>query len=369
VLWFDDRDETTEGERLFAAFNEHDPVSPAFERARQAIVDDHLRANELVTKLAAQGIAAEVEGPLQPGPSTTLDSNHSTWYSRSAADGGLDFDFVKGYAGARASGIHVIDVEMGWDLASSRLPTPGELTPVSPADGTHGAAVLGALGANRGDDGFEGLVSEASFRIAQVDSADPEKNVFNVVRAVAQQARQPAVVLIEREMTKLEGENLLCCLPLERWSIGRRVLRFATGRGIHVVQAAGNGSHELAALDVRTDSIVVAARDPDGTRSVSSNRGERIDLWGPGRFVTTLNGGGLLGGFGGTSSAAAVVAAAVAALCGILSHNGFVDLPPDQMRRMLINTGSSSAAGTAPMPDLRKAVRALEAGRGTFERR
>jgi hypothetical protein len=166
-------------------------------------------------------------------------------------------------------------------------------------------------------------------------------------------------------------------------------IALATSRGIHVIQAAGNGNMNLdnAACfgspfpNGRPDSgaIIVGAGGPSAAACNSgaperaklsfSTYGARVNLQGWGACVTTTGYGDLYNAgvnsyytasFDGTSSATPIVASTVVALSGILKIRGFT-ATPQQMRDALIATGTGQTGGAhiGPLPNLRTALNSL----------
>jgi Subtilase family len=169
------------------------------------------------------------------------------------------------------------------------------------------------------------------------------------------------------------------------WPDDLTAIQYAVGRGVIVVEAAGNGAEHLDddafggpgpgfrphrpnpfrrdGLD--SGSILVGAgappggRAPDRSRLRFSNWGTAIDAQGWGRDVATTGGLGpgadearpgadedawYTGGFAGTSSAAPMVAGALACVQGVLRAQGRAPLDPARARVALRETGSSQQA-------------------------
>ncbi|MGA7215447.1 MAG: S8 family serine peptidase, partial [Terrimicrobiaceae bacterium] len=169
-------------------------------------------------------------------------------------------------------------------------------------------------------------------------------------------------------------------IAIEWWPDDLAAIRYATGRGIIVIEAAGNGAEDLddAIYDARpagfpatwvnpfrraqdSGAILVGAgapppgthgRDhgPDRSRLDFSNYSAIIDAQGWGREVTTCGYGDLQGGdnedlwytdtFSGTSSASPIVVGAVGSLQGALRAAGKQLLTPASARQLLRTTGS-----------------------------
>jgi subtilisin family serine protease len=199
-------------------------------------------------------------------------------------------------------------------------------------------------------------------------------------------------------------------IAMEWWPDDYDAIRFATAKGVIVVEAAGNGAENLSDAFYDTpapgfpaswrnpfnpanpSSLAVLAgagapppgthgRDhgPDRSRLDFSNYGARLDAQGWGREVTTAGYGDLQGGaeniwytdqFSGTSSASPIVVGAIACIQGIQRAAGRPVLGPADAIALLRATGSpqQDAPGRPATqrignrPDIRAAVAKLAAG-------
>ena len=237
--------------------------------------------------------------------------------------------------------------------------------------------------------GVDGICPEAAVRAV---SYQPEER-FGSARAIAHAAnalRPGDVLLIEMQRpgprAKEEGDSQDGYLPMSYWPDDLTAIQYAVGRGVIVVEAAGNGAEHLddAAYagpgpgfrphrpnpflrdGLDSGSILVGAgappggrRGPDRSRLRFSNWGTALDAQGWGRDVATT--GGLGGGadearpgededawytdaFAGTSAAAPMVAGALACVQGVLRAEGRTPLDPAQARTALRETGSPQQA-------------------------
>ena len=174
-------------------------------------------------------------------------------------------------------------------------------------------------------------------------------------------------------------------LPVEFWDDVYDAVTIATGRGVVVVAAAGNGAEDLDHPRYRgkldragrdSGAILVGAGAPaepgyvDRARLDFSNYGSRVDVQGWGRMVATLDYGDLQGCdahgrkytglFAGTSSASPVVAGAAVLLESIVQTQRGCALDPRAVR----STGTPQTDGPAgpasqnigPRPDLARAI-------------
>jgi hypothetical protein len=174
-------------------------------------------------------------------------------------------------------------------------------------------------------------------------------------------------------------------VPVEWWPDDYDAIRYAVGRGVIVVEAAGNGGENLddPIYDAPapgfpaswsnpfrrgprdSGAILVGAgapppgthgadHGPDRSRLEFSNYGAAIDAQGWGVEVTTCGYGDLQGGsnedfwytdrFNGTSSASPVVVGALGCVQGILRARGIAPLTPQAARDLLRSTGTPQQA-------------------------
>lgn len=171
-----------------------------------------------------------------------------------------------------------------------------------------------------------------------------------------------------------------CYMPLEDYKPVRDTIAYLTEeRGVHVVLAAANGNINLdhpyfeGYYDRnKFDSggiFAGAVNSKTGLRSSFSEYGSRVDLNSWGDSVTTTSWSkeqpttAYTHTFGGTSSANPILAGVVASLQGVARNNGIGNLPPKDLRRILVATGYPQVNGNRSeigvQPDLNLAIKKL----------
>jgi subtilisin family serine protease len=320
-------------------------------------------------------------------------------YSAPVGIGAMD---VWPQAGAKGRGVTICDIEGAWNTTHEDLPRGIRLiggTMLAALDWrNHGTAVLGEMVSVPNSKGCVGIAHEAG---AVVQSAFIG-GVFNLASALTNATahlRAGDVILIELQATGPNGKYV----AMQFWPDIFSAIVAATAKGITVVEAAGNGDENFdlpifAGTGLQKDSgaIVVGAGIPpsnafdfDGSGGFApsytsigvprsriwfSNYGKIVNVQGWGFHVTTLAYGDLQGDasenkwytarFSGTSSASPIVTGAVACIQGRARAKLGAPLSPAKVRKILMTTGTSQAAGPGvplsqrigPQPNLVKAM-------------
>ncbi|MFF3399779.1 S8 family peptidase [Streptomyces sp. NPDC002659] len=328
---------------------------------------------------------------LKEGAPATPDYTGRQGYLRSAPEG-VDAYWSWQRPGGSGQGVTVVDVEGAWQLGhedlADRLAGIVVGNPVQDvAWRNHGTAVLGVIGGDRDEKGITGIAPQAVTAAASFQGTGSAA----AIHAAAERLSPGDILLVElhRPGPRFdfeERDDQRGYIALEWWPDDCAAIRWASEKGVLVVEAAGNGAESLddALYERRPDefpewwrnpfnpsnqssgAILVGAgapppgthgRDhgPDRSRLAFSNYGARIDAQGWGREVTTTGGfwdraGDLQGGaeeiawytdtFSGTSSASPVVVGALACLQGILRAAQLAAMSPEQARDVLRRTGS-----------------------------
>lgn len=334
-----------------------------------------------------------------------------------AAPGGVDARFAWTVAGGRGDNVQIIDIEGAWrftheDLAQNQGGVVGG-TP-SPDLGwrNHGTAVVGVFGADVNSIGVTGICPNAHTRAISIFGG---LGSAAAIRQGADLLRPGDVMLLELHrpgprFNFASNANQTGFIAIEWWPDDFDAIRYAIGKGIVVVEAAGNGAEDLDAAVYETaatgfpaswknpfrranrdsGAIPVGAgapppgthgndHGPDRSRLGFSNWGALIDVQGWGQEVTTTGGrhstaGDLQGGanedvwytdtFAGTSSASPIVVGTLGCVQGVLRAQGRIPLTPARARALLRETGSpQQASDAAPLtqrignrPNLRQLI-------------
>ena len=304
------------------------------------------------------------------------------------APAGINARWAWGRVGGRGKNVRIIDIEGAWrftheDLTASQGGVVGGTQSASLGWRNHGTAVLGEYSGDHNGFGISGICDQAT---ASAISIFGGLGSAQAIRNAARRLRRGDVILIElhrpgpRFRFQSRGDQR-GYIAIEWWEDDFAAIRFATQRGVIVVEAAGNGAENLddGIYSQRPDNfpsgwtnpfnrsnrdsgaIVVGAgapplgthasnHGPDRSRLDFSNWGTIADAQGWGREVTTCGYGNLQGGsdedlwytdtFSGTSSASPIVVGAIGSLQGIARARNVPVLSPAKVRQCLRTTGS-----------------------------
>lgn len=330
----------------------------------------------------------DIPADLNDAPPDTPDFQASQIYL-GAAPAGIEALWAHGQAGGKGNNIRIIDIEGAWrfsheDLMQVQGGVVGGTPSTSLAWRNHGTAVIGEFGGDENSLGILGISPRSNTRAISIFGTG--QGSAKAIRDAANLLSAGDVILIELHRPgpsrAFESrDDQLGYIAVEWWEDDWAAIKFATNKGVIVVEAAGNGAENLdaAIYSVKptgfptawtnpfnrsnrdSGAILVGAgapppgthgRDhgPDRSRLGFSNYGASLDAQGWGREVTTTGYGNLQGGsdedlwytdqFSGTSSASPIVVGAVACTQGNRKARGLAVYTPAQMRSRLRATGS-----------------------------
>ena len=292
---------------------------------------------------------------------------------------------VFGRLGAKGGYSKVVDIEYSWTRSHHDLAKAYQDgvylkvgTPVDPfANANHGTGVLGVLVATDNSFGVTGLVPNANVGVVNAASAEYGWAPELAIERASKSMQRGDVLLLEQQAYVGDRYG-----PVESYGYIYDAIVVAVGRGIIVVEAAGNGGANVDGLlpTGRPDSgaIMVGAGSapcnpavPLHSRLSFSNFGSRLNMQGYGECVTTAGYGDLtpsLGPrdwytawFGGTSSASAIVAGAAASFSSAFEARRGVPPTPQKVRDVLVATGTpqpspNTQGRIGPLPNLPAAM-------------
>ena len=297
---------------------------------------------------------------------------------------GIDARFAWTLPGGRGAGVRIIDIEGAWrfdheDLIVNQGGVVGtQRTELNWRN--HGTAVVSEYGGDVNPFGVTGICPDAHCRGF---SFNVTGGAAAAIRAAADALGAGDIILIELHAPGpgASGSGQDGFIAMEWWPAEFDAMRYASNKGVIVVEAAGNGSRNLDDPIYNTPqagfpaswrnpfnrairdsgAVVVGAgapppgthgRDhgPDRSRLGFSNWGSCVDVQGWGREVTAAAYGDLQGGtderiwytdqFSGTSSASPIVVGAVGCIQGVRRAQGQPLLNPATARQTLRTTGS-----------------------------
>jgi hypothetical protein len=338
--------------------------------------------------------AAYVEHEPAPTPDANSPDLRSFQTYKNPAPFGMDVAFATSVAGARGTGVRLIDVESALRPGHEDNPvtfyTRGDVV-VERAE--HAAAVAGIIAGRDNAIGGTGIAPDVQFGSSSYFPFTSTSIAEAMTAPLASgDLRSGDLLLMELQVT---GPGVLACacqqsfcdrfVPGEFQAAIFDAVRTLVGNGVSVIEAAGNGAVNLDDpafsgmfdRNVRdSGAILVGARVPHtGGVQCFGNYGSRIDVnaWGSGVFTSGYGDryqGALAPNdfytqsFGGTSSASALTAGAGASLQGIARASTGSPLSPSELRDLMRATGSAQSADldrpNGVHTDLRRAIGVLQ---------
>lgn len=351
-------------------------------------VKDGADLAKVVADLRAQAVVETAyQVPDQPElPIGNLESKQV--FIEGADRSGIDARYAWTIPGGTGKNVTVTDIEYGWttnheDLSKLRNAVITKGTPRE-SYANHGTAVAGELWADRNNIGTTGIVYESKAQLSHATTNRGFNPAAAVMTAVAN-SKAGDVILLEQQVKGCGGGFA----PVEVMPSVHDAIKTATSRGIHVVEAAGNGNQNLdqacygganfpkgkgdsGAIIVGAGASSICGRTAR-TKMSYSTYGSRVNVQAWGECVYSAGYGDLQGGppskhytrkFSGTSSASPIVTGAVAALSSIAQERG-KQISTSDMRNLIRSTGTPQAGGggkIGPLPNLRAAIAKIGEG-------
>ena len=358
-------------------------TQPPFDRYVSVEASSREAAADIVRRLQAQNLVEEayVEGGPVPPPVNAVDDPRSVDQGYlDAAPNGIDarwaWNLTDGF------GIRFVDLERGWTLNHEDL-AGANITLISGLNQDfqgHGTAVLGEVVAVDNMRGGVGIAPRATCQVVSQWRTATDYNTAAAILSAGQAMSTGDVLLLEAQTTYGSFDKV----PVEVETAVFDAIRHVVDNGVVVVQAAGNGGHDLDSFvttankrvlnrtsnDFRDSGAIMvgaASSAAPHTRMSFSCFGSRIDCFGWGQNVDTTGDGGsgmlttsYTTGFSGTSSASPIVAGA-ALLLQSWRRNRPEVFAPETVRSLLsanYNTPSSNPATDriGVMPNLRAII-------------
>ena len=288
----------------------------------------------------------------------------------------------KNFKGADGRGTTFIDVDTGWlpqtgDLPEFLPPIRGEVKGDHHNLNLHGAKVLHLVAALDNMENFIGIAPNlARVRVSSIYSSAFERTLprgtsldeidsENRADAIKVAADFPSVDVISVPLQRTDSPEKY---PVESLPAEMEAIKYATAKGIVVVEAAGNGRSSLAPLGLRRDGsnrdsgaiLVGAATPPPLLRDGGSNFGDRVDCFARGARRGRPNPNDL-----GDTSAATAIIAGVALVAISRARHLNKDLAGPAVRELLSRADLNTAPAAADqeigvMPNLMGIMREID---------
>jgi hypothetical protein len=324
---------------------------------------------------------------VEEAPSTTPNFITRQGYLNPAPQG-IDAFYAWTKNGGKGKDVNIIDLEWGWRFTHEDLTQNqgGVVSGLNSTNDNHRTAVIGEIGGDQNSIGITGICPDAVVSAVSFTNQPTAK----AIRQAANRLRSGDIMLLEvhragPRYTFQPRDDQKGYVAIEWWPDDYAAIKYATDKGVIVVEAAGNGRENLddAIYDTNpappygpfpswwknpykrnpldSQAIIVGAgapppgthgrsHGPDRSRLGFSNYGSCVDAQGWGREVTSTGYGDLQGGsdrdywytdtFSGTSSASPIVVGAVGCIQGINRANSKILLTPTTARKILRETGS-----------------------------
>ncbi len=385
-------------EELLAKAHRMDPEArlPDFTSWCQIVTPEGLNPERLVIALRRLEVV-ETAYVMRPAPPPVDPSNDPLSASQgylNAQPYGIDARYAWGFPGGDGAGIGFVDMEQGWNLEHEDLAAAGItlMSGVNYGFRPHGTSVLGEVLMVDNKVGGVGVAPSANGRVVsqwRTPNSKSPNNADAIVSAIASMAFGDVLLL---EAQDLDPAGAKSWWPVEVADATYGAIVLATALGIAVVEAGGNGGHNLdqytnsshkrifdrTSADFRDSGAIMVAAGSKAyphTPAGTSNYGNRIDCyaWGDQVATTDTNPAGTdddayRGNFSGTSSASAIVAGAALVVQGLAQARLGHRYSPKDLRQILKANGTPSSNpgtdGIGVMPNLRGIIEANKLAAG-----
>ncbi len=344
----------------------------------------------LINQISTLDYVSEVYAEPLPAPAPASPDYTSLQTHLKASPTGMGVSGTENYLGAKGSNVKVVDLEYSWntsheDISDARqvdtMIASGDF--VDPWNNTdHGTAVAGIISGDRNTIGINGIASDARLHTVNTYSSNFGWDIASSVYTAASSMSAGDVMLIEQQTYGPEGRGYL---PVEWIPAVYDAIKFATLKGIIVIEPAANGGENLNDAVFGTSfpmgkedsgAIIVGAGSACGgtgnhARMYFSNYGTRVNVQGYGECVVSAGYGSLqnngspnslyTNNFNGTSSASALVAGIAASVSSSYEVQKGLNISPINLRNLLKQTGTPQYTATnpgniGPLPNLKAAL-------------
>ena len=341
--------------------------------------DELVKALRELDKVETAYVMRVNHPPINPGD----DPREKRQGYQGAAPDGIDARYAWGFLGGDGGGTGFVDLEQGWNLNHRDL-KDANITIISGINKwafSHGTSVLGEVLMVDNTIGGVGIAPAAKGRVISLWRTSLDPKTYDAIQDAAANMSFGDVLLLEvQESNPASDSN---DWPAEIVELNYEQIRLATTAGIVVVEAAGNGSHDLDRYVNRSGKKIFNRNSPDfldsgaimvgagssvhpHTRLSFSNHGNRVDCyaWGENIVTTTTSHTGksnteYTAHFDGTSGASAIVAGVALIVQGIAQAALGRRFSPRELRDLLKANGTVSATPAdriGVMPDLRAII-------------
>ncbi len=303
-------------------------------------------------------------------------------YQNPAHDG-IDARYAWGFLGGDGANVGFVDLEHGWNLNHRDL-KDAKITMISGVNKwafSHGTAVLGEVLMVDNTIGGVGIAPAAKGRVVSLWRTSLDPKTYDAIHDAAANMSFGDVLLLEVQEDNPASDSGEW--PAEILELNYQAIDLATAAGIVVVEAAGNGNHDLDRYVNPSGKKTFNRNSPDfldsgaimvgagssvhpHTRLGFSNHGNRVDCyaWGENIVTATTSYTGksnteYTAHFDGTSGASAIVAGAALIVQGIAQAALGRRFSPRELRDLLKANGTPSATHDdriGVMPDLRAII-------------